>query len=510
MTEQKPELALDEANEKLEIVFEHGDAAKAQEVTPDEHEHVLESEVDVPLDRKGDKFEPVDVKKEPLIESGLPPELWTIVQSVPANFTPHYFLEVSRNLLENPNLTASHLSRAELSYQSFADASFNPTAQHPHELASIIKHLKADHQPLLVPGGVPGYTLEWTVVRKLIPRNPKLDDTLLQTCHLFTSTEDVAIHENGAPSRVIKAERYLVVYLPHASDPDEIPFYHPKIRGLAILYTFQSNAPPGTPLGTLSLYYDLFPKRPLDNRMTRTALKMLEIIHKHSRGRMAGYQKRVHHDVVIAQKPFQDTYAYLKGKYAKELIDGWVEQTPPEKHVFEDLGIAAFLMELWTDMYGGKAQKGGVSSIEDPAKTQRRANAKSNFPGFVDIGCGNGLLVWILNEEGWPGWGFDARRRKTWATFDSSYATKLKEMLLVPEILKTTPNMEILASENAPEVPPTATHNGIFPTGTFIVANHADELTIWTPCLAFLSESPFIAIPCCSHNFGGTRFRAPL
>jgi tRNASer (uridine44-2'-O)-methyltransferase len=50
-------------------------------------------------------------------------------------------------------------------------------------------------------------------------------------------------------------------------------------------------------------------------------------------------------------------------------------------------------------------------------------------------------------------------------------------------------------------------HNGIFPQGTFILSNHADELTTWTPLLAYQNKSPFIAIPCCSHNLAGTRIR---
>ncbi|KAF2465962.1 DUF1613-domain-containing protein [Lindgomyces ingoldianus] len=478
----------------------------------------------------GCKFEPVDLENCPTIDSGLPHELWTIVQSAQATFSPEFFLEVSRNLLENPNLTASHLARAELSYQSFMDASFNPKAEHPHELAKIVKHLKVDHQPILIPEGYPGYLLEWTVVRKLIPRNPKLDKPLMQTCHLFTSTDDVIVKNGDRKEEIIKAERYLVVYLPHVSDPEEIPFYHPKVRALAVLYTFQPDAAPGTPSGTLSLYYDLFPEKELDNRLSRTALKMLQIIHKHSNGRMAGYQKRVHHDIVIPQKQFQDTYAYLKGKYASSLIKDWVEQTPAEKHVFEDLGIAAFLIELWTDMYGrGKANAppkahGGekleeaeadnesVTPVEAGLSNHRRVTAKTNFPGFVDIGCGNGLLVWILSQEGWDGWGFDVRARKTWDTFPESVRDKLKEMLLVPEVLKLLPTTtstlnqedQVLGSSSTGNI-----HNGIFPKGTFIIANHADELTIWTPFLASLSQSPFIAIPCCSHNFDGTRFRAP-
>ncbi|CAD0050043.1 unnamed protein product [Aureobasidium pullulans] len=53
-------------------------------------------------------------------------------------------------------------------------------------------------------------------------------------------------------------------------------------------------------------------------------------------------------------------------------------------------------------------------------------------------------------------------------------------------------------------------HNGLFKQGTFIVSNHADELTPWTPLLSYLNDSPFIAIPCCSHNLAGARWRAPI
>jgi tRNASer (uridine44-2'-O)-methyltransferase len=491
--------------------LEHDISIQSQQThTPELPRSEAETQTETPPN--GDKFEPLFQDPSPTTFSGLPPEIWSLVYSAPANFTPHYFLEVSRNLLENPNLTASHLSRAELSYQSFTDASYNPSATHPHELASIVKHMKADHQPLLIEGGVPDYTLEWTVVRKLIPRNPKLDAPLMQTCHLYTST---VITRDGE-DKEMNNERYLIIYLPHVATPEEIPFYHPKVAGLAILYSYTSNLVSTTP-GTVSIHYKQFPSKPLDNRLQRTALKMLEIVHKHARGRAAGYQKRVHHDVIIPQKPFQDTYAYLKGKYAKQLIDNWVEVTPAQKHVFEDLGIASFLIELWTEMYGGKKGKTvpqtpgtpdlGSLELNDEAEIgsehSRRANAQQNFPGFVDIGCGNGILVWILHQEGWKGWGFDARRRKSWDMLEPELGPdKLKEMLLVPEVLSSD------AEEDA-EPSDIPAHNGLFPSGTFIVSNHADELTAWTPILGYLSSSPFIAIPCCSHNFGGTRFRAP-
>ena len=87
-------------------------------------------------------------------------------------------------------------------------------------------------------------------------------------------------------------------------------------------------------------------------------------------------------------------------------------------------------------------------------------------------------------------------------------------MLLIPAVLDPSPSpspeIEIDGpGEQTAEYAMPPSHNGIFPTNTFIISNHADELTPWTPLLASLSQSPFIAIPCCSHDFGGTRFRAP-
>ena len=101
----------------------------------------------------GDQFTSFDLAKAPLVPSGLPSEIWTIVQSTPANFLPQYFLETSRDLLENPNLTVSHLSRAELSYQSFTDATFNPEARASEDLAGIVKHLRGRVSTATYPGG---------------------------------------------------------------------------------------------------------------------------------------------------------------------------------------------------------------------------------------------------------------------------------------------------------------------------------------------------------------------
>jgi tRNASer (uridine44-2'-O)-methyltransferase len=309
-----------------------------------------------------------------------------------------------------------------------------------------------------------GFELKIVMIRRMIPRNVQLDKPLEQTCLIYS-------HDSEDETKT------LVVYLPHISSPEESPFYHPAVQGVAFLHTFRKNAS----TGTASIHYSFFPDHHTD-KLQRTAMHLLKTVVKHCNGLQSGYVKRVHHDVIIPQAASQNTYARLKTTYAKKLIESWVEVTDPAKHVFEDLGIAAFLIELWKILYsdGGK-----------------------EFPGFVDIGCGNGLLTHILIEEGYKGWGFDARRRKSWETYPPNTSENLKELVLIPSIIQTS------SSSNTTEEAEVGIQSGLYPKGTFIISNHADELTPWTPLLGTLNSSPWIAIPCCSHALTGSRFRAP-
>ncbi|XP_052459138.1 probable tRNA (uracil-O(2)-)-methyltransferase isoform X4 [Carassius gibelio] len=86
-------------------------------------------------------------------------------------------------------------------------------------------------------------------------------------------------------------------------------------------------------------------------------------------------------------------YHQLKEKY-KALVKVWPEVTDPEKFVFEDVAIATYLLVLWGE-----------------ERTEKGTTTKQSF---VDLGCGNGLLVHILNNEGHPGKGMDIRKRKIW------------------------------------------------------------------------------------------------
>ncbi|RMD43082.1 hypothetical protein DV735_g2049, partial [Chaetothyriales sp. CBS 134920] len=179
-------------------------------------------------------------------------------------------------------------------------------------------------------------------------------------------------------------------------------------------------------------------------------------------------------DTILPRHVVQNTYSRLKSKYATDLISRWVEKTEPSKHVFEDLLIAAFLIELWKSMYGG----GG--SCDTLSTGVHAAAAATRFTGFVDVACGNGILVYVLIREGYQGFGLDARRRKTWDILGID--AHLREQVIVPK-----PFLDVLQQEEED-------------AGTFIISNHADELTAWTPILAALSSPlsplPFVAIPC--------------
>lgn len=90
-------------------------------------------------------------------------------------------------------------------------------------------------------------------------------------------------------------------------------------------------------------------------------------------------------------------------------------------------------------------------------------------------------------KEGYPGYGFDLRSRKSWELWDC------------PSILRvsTASPPELCLADEPP-----------FPPGSFLIGNHADELTPWLPLLAALTPgSVFMNIPCCLHTYT-TRFTA--
>lgn len=227
-----------------------------------------------------------------------------------------------------------------------------------------------------------------------------------QTCLIIQNDED--------------EDNIIINYTPHINNIDEIdketfPFYIPNVKSVNIQYTKDLIKCLYYPINKEQVDQDFMDSK---NRLIRTSKKLLETACKHSIGNKNGYKKQTEHDKIITKEKFQDRYVLLKQKYGKYLYDNWCEVTDPNKHVFEEISIAAFLIELWILKY------------------QDIIYEKDKFE-FKDLGCGNGSLVYILNSEGIEGEGYDLRERKSWIN-DKLYPEEIKQNLkkqcLIPNL----------------------------------------------------------------------------
>jgi tRNASer (uridine44-2'-O)-methyltransferase len=398
----------------------------------------------------------------------------------PCDFSQEQFLQVTNLLLENPNLNSTHLFRADVLYDSAHQLRTVHEKERDCQLED--KHGSRPEQQVNLAEApcVDNAILQRRVLRRLIPRKPQLDRTLEQWCYIYDLAENPDITGN------------VVIYVPHVQSEADIPWYHPPVKSLAYLHEHGNR---------LSVHFLTFLHHDKTQpRLHRTMLSLLQTclrLAKTPKQDGAQLTPSSLKDTIVPQSVVQDTYSRLKQKYAQDLISRWVEKTEPAKHVFEDISIAAFLIELWKQMYP----------------------RDGTFPGFIDIACGNGVLTYLLTKEGYHGRGFDARKRITWKALDME--DYLDEMVCIPQ-----PFLDHAPSELSVDYlhkTGMKIHNGLFnggfngllsglfKPGTFVVSNHADELTPWTPILAALSSPesplPFLAIPCCSHALSGAKHR---
>ncbi|KAJ8683055.1 hypothetical protein QAD02_018847 [Eretmocerus hayati] len=166
---------------------------------------------------------------------------------------------------------------------------------------------------------------------------------------------------------------------------------------------------------------------------------------------------------LVSSEKYTNLYAELKTKYGEELVKIWPETTDPSKFVYEDVAIATYLLLLWED--------------------ERKSLNIDSKQSFLDLGCGNGLLVHILNSEGHPGMGIDLRRRKIWDLYPES--TKLEVQTIIPS------------------------SKSLFPEIDWLIGNHSDELTPWIPVIAARSsyKCRFFLLPCCFFEFDGRKYQ---
>ena len=115
-------------------------------------------------------------------------------------------------------------------------------------------------------------------------------------------------------------------------------------------------------------------------------------------------KRRVPFDVLVPEAMYRRRYNRLKEVYGKVWVEKWPEQTDPQKFVYEEVGIAAYLLCLWE-----------LEREADPENWQPTGpGGQPRRQTFVDVGCGNGFLTYILIMEGHSGWGVDIFSRGLW------------------------------------------------------------------------------------------------
>lgn len=114
---------------------------------------------------------------------------------------------------------------------------------------------------------------------------------------------------------------------------------------------------------------------------------------------------------------------------------------------------------------------------------ERKVKQLSTLQTFADLGCGNGLLVFILSSEGHEGIGIDVRKRGIWDMYPPT--TVLETRAITPS------------------------DKSLFPQTDWIIGNHSDELSPWVPVIAARSSynCRFFLLPCCAYNFDGRKFQ---
>lgn len=156
--------------------------------------------------------------------------------------------------------------------------------------------------------------------RRLLPRRPGRDAALEQHCTLYAFTSG---EFSGLPSTLV---------LTPIPEGESLPYYHPPVSHIAFRF-IPSDGPNSASLRIEAIPYSNTPTD-LNSRLYRTALALLQTLHRYLWGALTHYQKRVQHDVLVPRDVYQDVYLKMRERH-KELVGTWRETTDPLKHVFE-------------------------------------------------------------------------------------------------------------------------------------------------------------------------------
>ncbi|KAH9986566.1 hypothetical protein BJV74DRAFT_988467 [Russula compacta] len=449
---------------------------------------------------------------------------WTPIITCPADFPAAFFEPAVSQLIHHPEYNSTLILRSQVIEDSLLGL------------------------PDLVPA-LRGLQPVRNIHRRLLPRRPTRDSGLEQHCTLYASSP---------PTDAGESHPSVLVLTPVLPSDGVLPYYHPTVTHLAFRFVPSTSSSPAA----LRIEVVPLPGTSLDPgaRLYRTCLSLLETLHRYGWGALTQYKKRVAHDVLIPRETYQDLYLVMRERH-KHLIYDWREVTDPLKHVFEDIGIATFLMLLWKDTYGPETiPPDPVAAVPTTTMQAQGATPPDVEPwrrwprppgGFADLGCGNGLLTHILVSEGYAGYGIDLRARTSWTHYPRLTRSHLAVRALDPTLLllPTPPPPAggvVLPTEQQqqyhrhhpsasrrhlrasyPDYEDADANNNnnnnnnsgdgdvdsdadadagldleldvLLPEGCFLIGNHADELTPWMPALATrLLASGYLSIPCCA------------
>ncbi|KAI6017128.1 hypothetical protein EDC04DRAFT_483270 [Pisolithus marmoratus] len=471
----------------------------------------------------------------PLQTSCTGTEIWTPIICCPAPFAVDFFEKAVEQLVDHPEHNSTLILRSETlsDVRSFSEEDSCPARRHGEGEEEDAEMLPQD----LPHCYLEGYRPVRAIRRRLLPRRPGRDASLEQTCVFYaaavkTGTEVGKIHtglqeeEHTTTPTCYEDEQKdvasLLVLTPLLKVGEALPYYHPAVRRLAVRYVRNVQEPSGEESETTTVADGMLlieavlppsspnPPHPPDpnSRLYRTCLALLDTVHRYGWGALTHYRKRVHHDVLVPREEYQDLYLVLRERY-KHLVGQWKEATDPAKHVFEDVGIATFLMLFWKATYRSQD-----TSIEPDVDHGGLADANAmpwrNWPrpprGFLDLGCGNGLLVHILVSEGYVGHGIDVRARQSWshypeATRKALHVYSLDPTCCIHQHSGSSPKGSTTHQKSSDDTTNNA-GTDFFKPGVFLIGNHADELTPWVPALATLCDAVgYLSIPCCAWGF---------
>ncbi|PVU88627.1 hypothetical protein BB559_005479 [Furculomyces boomerangus] len=271
------------------------------------------------------------------------------------------------------------------------------------------------------------------IKRKLIPKRKEKDSEL---------AELVTFHTDAKGCRV--------EFSPICDEISSIPYYYPKVNKFKYIFE-QKIQTSSTESSTKGGKLILAVSEPFFDSSVENTKKHV------------GFTKRATYDSIVDKEQYNEIYKKLKTKYSKKLVENWTEKTDPLKHVYEDIAIASWLISMWS------LENTCNENIDQVDKEKPKMK-------FLDLGCGNGLLVYILNNEGYTGYGVDQSPREFWKTLGKN--TDLRCETIQP--------FELEADAD------------------WIIGNHADELVPWIPLVSARSGfKKFAVIPCCFHDLAG-------